>query len=148
MLKALCGGIAGGVLRPSSGPLVNWKPPPAWLDFIFDGTPMPAPLGLYFCQLVGDQVNCVNPITLASLAEGTNVYGIMVHIHGFQFILVAEPPVVPVPNDSLLAGASHRPSTFIISHSDSETVLLFDWGASHQGAEFRINYENDQSSTI
>ena len=140
MLKCVCGGIFSGALRSPVGRLADWRPPRPWLDFVFAGSPMPAPLGLYFCQEVGDCVECENPIELACIAKDADVHGITLRMHGFQFILATVPPTTPLPDDSLLTGAVHRPSEFVISGSDGQIVLHFDWGPNHQGGRFNISW--------
>jgi hypothetical protein len=139
MLKVLCGGISSGVVRPSSGRPVGWRPPTAWLDFLFAGTSIPSPMGLYLTQTEGDWVDASRGVGIACLATGAEIYGLLIELHGFRFILAMVPPASPLPPDSLLTHASFRPSSFVFGNG-ADDVLLLDWGPSHQGAEFRMNW--------
>jgi hypothetical protein len=138
MLKILCGGVYSGILRARTKGPFRWRPQPAWLHHLYTGTPIPAPCGLYLSQKPGDWVNTSQAVEVACLSNGANAYGLIVVIHGFRFIFTMGRPTQPLPADSILQGAAHRPSSFVFSNPGVETALMFDWGPEHHGAQFNV----------
>ena len=139
MLKVLCGGVFSGVLQPAGGPLKNWRPPRTWLEYVFGETPFSPPLGLYFCQKPGDRVAGANSVSIALMAADSEPYGLSLHVHGLLFVLTTIP--LNLNSGKMLEwGAIYRPSTLSISGSDCSIVLIFDWGAEHQGGEVKVNW--------
>ncbi len=139
LLKSLCGGISSGVLNPPLGRLKGWRPPVQWLKYLYEGIPWPSGMGLYLAQQAGDLVQSVNPVEIACISNGAEVYGGIVRLHGFRFILALVPPTNPLPSNSLLSGASYRPSAIDIAGT-SRITLLFDWGPAHKGDQFNIRF--------
>jgi len=137
MLKSLCGGVYAGVLTFPIGGDRTWLPPAKWLEYLYSGEPLPPPLGMYATFKAGDLLDPNRQVELACIANGSDVYGLIVGFHGFKFILSMVVPVDPLFRDTLLFGASYRPS--VLSFIDSQRAILIDWGVDHKGSEFGIN---------
>lgn len=140
MLKLLCGAVASGVIEPRAGRLHGWQPPLPWLQHLYYGAELPAPLGLYLCQRPGEWVHNGLAVEFTCVGKGLEVYALDMRLHGFRFILTMVPPANPLPADSFLSGAAYRPSAIVFSNPAPGAVLLLAWGPDHTGDQFNVDF--------
>ena len=139
LLKCLCGIVASSATDLPVGK--GWRPPLGWLEILFDRTPMPAPLGLYFVATKRDPSGIVPKFAFSVVSnDDLGPYGITASFAEKPFILAMMRPQVRA--ESMLADAIRRPAEFIESNGINRTTTRLEWPNDRDQFTVQIHHDN------
>ncbi len=126
ILKVLCGSVYSKNAALANGPYGQWSPEQRWLRILFGQERIPKGWGLYFPAEIGTTTNYESEVATAPISNSQGVYGSILMIKTFKFILcMMRPP--KSKRGTLLDNAIYRPSELIINSGNHKTTIFFYW---------------------
>jgi hypothetical protein len=150
IFKALTGVVASGNAGKGSFRVPKSKPPLELLQFLFGQEELPDEWGLYLIDPINNRPMAERAISFAPIIQDDRfIRGAVLHVHGFQFLLVMSNPG-PDRNYSLLDGAIYRPTYLRFEHSTSNcsAVINFTWTVMHKVGGLTMKFHPIQNSKV
>lgn len=128
LLKVLFGVAEAGVADHSAGSL-GIHSVRQWLDVLFENKRFPKRHGLYVHAEIGTKKTVENGVALSLISNAANgIYGLRMELRDKILILALLDPGWPIPQDSIVAHAIHRPQEFIATKSGvAKSIIRFSW---------------------